>query len=147
VLSEYRVSADNFVIAKSLAGDPSDNIPGVKGVGFKSAAKYFPFLGSTETIILEDVFKFCNAHRHEQSIYRRVLEVEEDIKRNYRLIYLGDSSLSQNQREKLDHIVENYRPRANMMKLIECVVREGQGEFDVTQFLHTFNCIEGMTHS
>ena len=44
ILSEFGVLPENFRMLKALSGDGSDNIKGVKGFGFKTAAKSFPFL-------------------------------------------------------------------------------------------------------
>lgn len=42
-------SVDHYIQAKALAGDPSDGIPGVVGVGIKTAAKIVREHGSIET--------------------------------------------------------------------------------------------------
>jgi DNA polymerase-1 len=42
VVERYNVSSENFCLAKSIAGDSSDNIPGIKGVSYKTFAKMFP---------------------------------------------------------------------------------------------------------
>ena len=39
VLEKMKVKADQIIDLKALMGDPSDNIPGVKGVGAKTAVK------------------------------------------------------------------------------------------------------------
>ena len=39
VVEKYAVTPDQIVDFKALKGDSSDNIPGVKGVGDKTAAK------------------------------------------------------------------------------------------------------------
>ncbi len=44
------VSTDHFIQAKALAGDPSDGIPGVKGVGLKTAAKIIKEHGTIEAL-------------------------------------------------------------------------------------------------
>lgn len=45
--SEYKIKANQFIDYKALVGDPSDNIPGVPGVGKKTAAK---LLGIYDTL-------------------------------------------------------------------------------------------------
>ena len=47
---EYGVSADQFVDMKALMGDSSDNIPGVAGVGKKTAASLIENFGSLDGI-------------------------------------------------------------------------------------------------
>lgn len=47
---EYRFSPDKFVDFKGLKGDPSDNIPGVKGIGDKSATELIKKFGSIDNI-------------------------------------------------------------------------------------------------
>ena len=44
------LSTDHFVQAKALAGDPSDGIPGVPGVGLKTAAKILREHGTIEAL-------------------------------------------------------------------------------------------------
>ncbi len=48
--AEYGFGPKNFVDYKALRGDPSDNIPGVKGVGEKTAKKLVAQFGSLEGI-------------------------------------------------------------------------------------------------
>lgn len=43
-ISEYGVLPENFRLVKSLTGDSSDNIEGIKGFGVKTITKSFPFL-------------------------------------------------------------------------------------------------------
>jgi DNA polymerase-1 len=50
VEEKYGFGADKFVDYKALKGDPSDNIPGVAGVGDKSASNLIQEYGSVENI-------------------------------------------------------------------------------------------------
>lgn len=54
---EFGMSPQQFVDYKALRGDPSDNIPGVKGVGDKTARKLIQEYGSLEKIYesLDDI--------------------------------------------------------------------------------------------
>lgn len=141
VVEEFRVQPNNFAIAKALCGDVSDNIPGIKGLGFKTVAKSLPFLSLEEDVLLEDVIKYCHSHSEESVVFRRIVEQQEDIKRNWRLVYLDGGMLSQHQSSKVDHLINTFRPTMDRMGLIRCLVREGINDFDVEDFFYAFNCI------
>jgi len=50
VLAKYEIKPENIADYKALKGDPSDNIPGVKGIGEKTAVKLIQQFGSVEQI-------------------------------------------------------------------------------------------------
>lgn len=50
VEQRYGVRPDQFRDYKALVGDPSDNVPGVKGIGAKSAAQLLQTYGTLEAI-------------------------------------------------------------------------------------------------
>lgn len=50
VFEKYGVSPEAFVDMKALMGDTSDNIPGVKGIGEKTASKLISRYGSIENL-------------------------------------------------------------------------------------------------
>lgn len=50
VKEKYRVTPTEFIDVKALMGDPSDNIPGVKGIGEKTAIELIEQFGSIEYI-------------------------------------------------------------------------------------------------
>lgn len=57
VLKTYQVTPTQFIDLKALMGDSSDNIPGVPGIGEKTATKIITTYGSIE-----------NAHEHAEDI-------------------------------------------------------------------------------
>ncbi|MDO4788731.1 MAG: DNA polymerase I [Johnsonella sp.] len=57
VKQEYQVSPKEFIDVKALMGDPSDNIPGVKSIGEKTA-----------TAIIKEYRSIENAYRHVEEI-------------------------------------------------------------------------------
>jgi DNA polymerase-1 len=141
VVEDFRVQPKNFALAKALCGDPSDNIPGVKGLGFKTVAKTLPFLSTEDDILLEDVFKYCQSHREESRLLKRILEEEQNVKRNWRLVYLDGGMLSHQQATKIDSLISTSKPVADRMSLVKALVKEGIGDFDVAEFMMSFNCI------
>ncbi len=50
VLEKYEIGPEHIADYKALKGDPSDNIPGVKGIGEKTAVKLIQQFGSIEQI-------------------------------------------------------------------------------------------------
>ena len=51
VLKKYGVSAEQWTDYRALTGDPSDNIPGARGIGPKSAQKLLQRYGDLDTIL------------------------------------------------------------------------------------------------
>jgi len=144
VVEEFRVQPHNFALAKALCGDHSDNIPGVKGVGFKTATRVLPFLSLEDLVTLDDVISYCNVHSDESAIYRRIIECEVDIRRNWKLVYLDGGMLSAHQASKIDNLTNTFVPIVDRMALIKLLLKEGINDFDVFDFCNQFTCIEGV---
>lgn len=146
ILVEFRVNVKNFAIAKSLCGDPSDNIPGIKGLGFKTVSQKFPFLGTEQDILLQDVYDYAAAHSEDSIIYKRIMDEWDTVKRNWKLVFLDGGMLSASQAELVDHVISTSVPRVDKMGLVKQLVKEGIDDFDVADFFHIFNCIEGIQY-
>lgn len=144
VFDEYRVQPRNFALAKALCGDASDNIPGVKGVGFKTAAKLFPFLGHDEDVLLRELLDYAQSHRDESAVYRKVAQGENEVLRNWRLVYLDGSMLSATQATVVDRAIDTWKFKSDRVGMIKRLVREGIGDFDVEGYMYAFNCIENV---
>ncbi len=50
VVSKYKITPEQFIDLKAIMGDPSDNIPGVKGIGEKGATDLIVEYGSLDNI-------------------------------------------------------------------------------------------------
>jgi DNA polymerase-1 len=147
IFEEYRIKTHNFAIAKALCGDVGDNVPGIKGIGFKTAATKFPILGNDSEILLQEVIDFCHSHSSESTIYRRVLESEHDLKRNWRLVHLDGSMLSADQISRVQHVIDTFAPRVDRIGLIKALVKEGVNDFDIEAFIYAFRCVSGLGSS
>jgi len=82
---EYGFPPALFVDFKALRGDPSDNIPGVKGVGEKTAAKLIAGFGGLENIYArleevkpERIREALRAARDEVFGYRELVSLKRD---------------------------------------------------------------------
>lgn len=146
VFNEYKIHVNNFALAKSLCGDTSDNIPGVKGVGYKTVSSKFPFLGKEDTVILQDLFNYAASHTSESVIYKRIYEEVNLVRRNWDLVHLDGSMLSADQISKLQNVLDTFVPKANRIELIRALMKEGINDFDVDRFFYDFLSVEGLNN-
>jgi len=141
VFTEFGIPAKNFAVAKALCGDPSDNVPGIKGLGFKTVVKKFPLLALDQDVLIQDVIDYASTHADESVIYRRVVESQDVLRRNWRLVYLDGSMLAPTQAQKIDAVIDAYVPKSDRMSLVKSLVKEGIGDFDVAAFFHAFTSV------
>jgi DNA polymerase-1 len=120
VISEYNIAPKNFCVAKALNGDNSDNIPGVPRVGFKTLAKRFDFKDNDITI--DDVINESKKHASEDkkplAMYTNIVENEEIVRRNMKLMTLDNNLLSYGQIQEINKIVDEYTPQWNKIKFL-----------------------------
>lgn len=141
VLEEFRVQAKHFALAKALCGDPGDNVPGVKGVGFKTVSRIFPFLGLDDDVLLQDVLDYAHTHEDESRLYERIVKCQEDVKRNWRLVYLDGSMVPAHQQQLNSERVKNFVPQQDRVKMIKLLAKEGINDFDSADFFYAFRCL------
>jgi DNA polymerase-1 len=146
ILTTFRVRAQNFALAKALCGDFGDNVPGIKGCGFKTVSKLYPFLGTESNVMLQDVIDYAASHKDESRIHKRVYEQQEDLRRNWSLVFLDGSMLSATQASSVDYVIASSQPKVDKMGFVKQLVKEGIGDFDVEGFFYAFNCIEGIAY-
>lgn len=146
VLSEFRISANNFAVAKSICGDDGDNVPGVKGIGFKTLSKLFPMLGLTQDVSLDEVFSYCHTHLGEKPAFKKILDEEKNIRRNWRLVYLNGNMISSDQINKIDRVINDFKPTVKKIELIKLFNKEGIIDFNVNEFVHSLHGLEGLEY-
>ena len=134
VVEKFNISPENFCLAKSVCGDPADNIPGVKGVGFKTLAKRFPAFRSTESINVSDLVEMSEIMVSEgtkiKSIHS-IIESRDLILRNWRLIYLDTGNLAPIQIKSIHEIIDTFSPRSNKIMTMKSLISEGIQTFNV----------------
>jgi DNA polymerase I len=83
VTERYGVPPERYIDLAALRGDPSDNLPGVPGVGDKTATKLVQTYGSAEEVV---------AHAAEQrgKLRENLLAHGDDVLRNKQLMRLRD---------------------------------------------------------
>lgn len=86
VLEKFGVAPDKVVEVQSLAGDSTDNVPGVPGIGGKTAAELINLYGDVETLL-------ARASEIKQPKRREALQQNAELARiSRRLVLLDDQA-------------------------------------------------------
>lgn len=130
VKEEFGISCANFALAKAVCGDPSDNIPGIQGCGFKTLAKRIPEMGNDEDVTIDFLLERCKEQGDKYTVLKRISESEEMIRRNWRLIYLDMAMMSADHVKAIDNAAA-APVKTQKIELMRSLLREGITDIDV----------------
>ena len=145
LIEEYNIHPNNFALAKALSGDKSDNIDGIKGVGFKNLVSKFKGFDKEKFITIDKLIKMSKENRKEKDlkIFNRIIEGEQTIKDNYKVIQLynpiSDHRIFSKLRKDISEPI-NYFSAFNIKK--ELLIH-GLGSYDIEFLLRHFRKIKG----
>ena len=91
VYEKFSIYPENFAVARAIIGDASDNLKGLKGIGFKTLVKHLPFMTEDRKIELDDIFEFC---QRDEKKYKKYLEGKQTILDNYKIMQLANPIIS-----------------------------------------------------
>jgi DNA polymerase-1 len=127
ILKEYSIHPNNFCLARSMAGDVSDNIKGVEGVGLKTLAKRFPFLSEEKDYYLDDVQKYCQeqiGNKSKLKVYEQVQTEKDRIKENYSIMQLASPNFSIQTKMKINQTLQDCSFSFNKSKFIGKMIQD-----------------------
>tara|TARA_Y100000592_G_scaffold93353_1_gene156399 strand:+ start:220 stop:1260 length:1041 start_codon:yes stop_codon:yes gene_type:complete len=113
VFEKFGVLSQNFILYKTLLGDNSDKIPGVKGLGEKGIFKKFPELKTTP-LTLEEIFNISARKFKEHVVYSRIVQDQERLKTSYKVMDLSTPMIDDLEKEYLDDLIEKDIPELNV---------------------------------
>jgi len=128
VLEEYSIHPSNFALARSISGDSSDNIQGIKGIGLATIAKRFPILAENKNYFISDLTNY--AEDKDGSVYEKVCDNVELIKENYDIMQLSSPQISIQTKTQIDNIIEEFTPEFNQMEFKKMSIQDGFGTVD-----------------
>jgi DNA polymerase I len=105
VVEKFNMSPHNFILYKTLMGDNSDKVKGVKGLGEKKLKKLFPEL-SERDLSLDDIYNICESKFKENVIYARVIQHIDELEKNYKIMDLSNPMLDENDKKYLTQVVK-----------------------------------------
>ena len=106
VIEKFKMSPNNFILYKTLMGDNSDKVAGIKGLGPKKLYKLFPEL-SERDLTLDDIYKICEEKFKENVIYARILQNFSSIETNFKIMDLSKPMIDKNDEKYLNSVVKS----------------------------------------
>lgn len=88
VEEEVGMLPENYLIMKSLLGDNSDNLTGIKGLGPKTLIKEFPDLVNKPGVTLDDIYDICAKELKTKKVFAKIIYDWDKVKSNYELMNL-----------------------------------------------------------
>jgi len=130
IVEKFDIHPTNFTLARAMAGDKSDNIEGIGGVGLKSASKRFPFLKEETVYSIGDLVKHSKKMLEENSlkVYNAVVDNQDLLEENYKIMQLYCNSLSPVNARKVKETAKNYPLGLNKTAIIKMMVQDGFAE-------------------
>lgn len=122
VKQKYGVYPYNFLLYKTLMGDSSDKVGGVKGLGKGKFDKLFPEVLKSEKLTLDYIYDICAQKFKEHVIYCRALENFDNLRKAYKIMDLSNPMLDDQEK---DYILEQ--------------VKESPYELNIETFLKFYN--------
>jgi 5'-3' exonuclease len=126
------VHPTNMALARAIIGDSSDNLAGVKGVGFGSVSKRFNFLAESTTYTIDDVIDFCEEQQEKSKlkIFKNIIEAKSTIEHNYKMMQLYAPQLSIQSKIHIEESIENFDCDFNKTEIIGMMREDGFGELN-----------------
>ena len=127
VIDRFGIHPVNFCLAKSIVGDPADNIIGVKGVGYKILAKHFKKFQDKAEYTIEGFLEDVGMKYHERNLktFRSILDSTDVIRRNWRLVLLDMQNLAHEQVKRIDYCVDKRDVKADKIKALQLLLKNG----------------------
>jgi len=123
VVQDYKLPAHNYLLFRTLTGDKSDNIPGIRGTGITTLQKRLPLLFSDEKITIDQLVSECKDSKIK--VMQNIFNNREQIELNYKLMQLSEVDISGNSKNKIMDIIRNPISRMNSTKLKLMVIEDG----------------------
>jgi len=131
IIEKYDISPCNFAMARAIAGDASDNLPGVPRVGLKTIAKRFPmFKDSIKEVRFEDLYQACVEADSKAKIYENILKYKEKIETNYKMMQLYSPLISPQSKYVINEAVFSSKLQFNKTGIYKMMATDGFGSYD-----------------
>jgi len=126
VKNNYGVLSENFILYKTLLGDQSDKVGGIKGLGKKGIIKKFPEL-LERPLTFDELMDIAEAKLKEHVIYARILQDEDRLKNNFKIMDLGKPLVDEVEKQYIEEFTQESAPALNTKAFMLLYNEDGLG--------------------
>jgi DNA polymerase-1 len=101
MMIDYKVFPTNWIIIKTLTGDGSDGVTGIKGLGIKTINKLIPFLAEPRRVELNEIIDFAQKNVGTSKHFANIINSKDQLLKNWQVMQLLDHDFSITGMEKL----------------------------------------------
>ena len=143
IIEKFDIHPNNFAMARAMAGDKSDNIEGLGGMGLKTISKRFPFLKDEKTVQLSDLVEHSKKQLQERALkaYENVLEKSDILVRNYKMMQLYAPMMTIGSKKVVNETLKDPDNSFNRTELIKMMIKDGFGEINFAELFQHLNKI------
>lgn len=144
VKEEIGVPAINYLNYKVLLGDPSDNVPGVRGLGPKGAIKLFPQLQQERKVPLKELVELSLDKADEKKAYQSVYNFRNQLEINEKLMDLHSPNVPEEDIVVIEKTLADPKRTIDRQSFLEMYAEDNLGNsipntsmwlFDVFDYL------------
>lgn len=133
VMEDYKLPAHNYLLYRTLTGDKSDNIPGIRGAGIATLQKRLPLLFTDEVVTIDKLVDECQDSKIK--VMQAISENKETLELNYKLMQLSEVDISGNSKLKIMNIVGSEISRMSGTQIKVMMIEDGiTGAFKNLEF-------------
>ena len=112
VQQTYGIIAENFVYMRTIVGDTSDKLGGIKGLGKDTLFKIFPAIQTTPVTSFEELWESIEKIEGDSKSIQKLKEGKDQAHLMYRLMILNLTSLNQRAIEMLSSQLEQQQAKS-----------------------------------
>lgn len=128
-INEYGLIPENYLLMKTVLGDKSDSLPGVKGIQNKKLFKLFPFLKETKQYTIQDIYEYSKTNLEENKLYHSVLERKHQLDINHTLMNLMDLNIPVSAINELDESIDSKPDPYNKSNFLSLYNEDSLGRY------------------
>ena len=141
LMDEHGIHPNNFALARAIAGDKSDNLPGIPRAGLKTIKNRFPFMGNEEVQTVESLAEFCRNVDKPVKLHENILSGLDLIESNYDIMQLYKPVMGTVAKQKVEFSLNNFEPEWNKIQFQKYLMRDGQITINLDKLFLNFKQI------
>ena len=141
ILDQYEIHPTNFALARAIAGDKSDNLPGIGGAGLPTVSKRFPFLSEEKSYTIQELVEYAEGIDSKLKVYKNIVEKRELVEKNYKMMQLYAPNISAQSAQYIRRMLNNPEFNFNKSGVRAMMIEDGFGVYDWNDLFTLFKRI------